>query len=49
MSLLPLVLETNAVSSSRLEITLTNPNAGSYIWYRIARPDDQRERSEQDV
>ncbi len=39
MSLLPLALETNAVSSSRLEITLTDPNAGSYIWYRIARPD----------
>ena len=39
MSLLPLALETNAVSSSRIQLTLTDPNAGSYIWYRIARPD----------
>lgn len=39
MSLLPLVLETNTVTSSHLQLTLTDPNVGSYIWYRIARPD----------
>lgn len=39
MSLLPLALQTNAVSSSRIQLTLIDPNIGSYIWYRIARPD----------
>lgn len=39
MDLLPLTVETNAVSSNRIQLTLTDPNASSYIWYRIARPD----------
>lgn len=39
MSLLPLVVQTNAVASNRIILTLSDPNAGSYIWYRITRPD----------
>lgn len=39
MNLLPLTVQTNAVSSNRIQLTLTDPNDGSYIWYRVARPD----------
>jgi hypothetical protein len=39
LDLLPLQVQTNWVSSDRVELTLTDPNPGSYIWYRLVRPD----------